>query len=219
VVELLESPRGLEMSGELRDVTFLVSDLRGFSDLSLKLSPQDVIRMVNCHLKHMVDTIEQYRGTINDFEGDAILVFFGAPLMADDDQPRAVACAIEMQNRMMDVNTELEQLGLPELSMGIGINSGTVVVGNIGSEKRAQYSALGSAINTAYRIESFTTGGQILIGPKVHEELRSSVHVRDTFQVEFKGVDKPLVLYDIEGIDGEYSHSLSCNHPDILKKV
>lgn len=202
VEELLGSPRGLQMSGELREVTFLVSDLRDFSALASRLSPQKVIKMVNHYLENMVEIIGFYRGTVNEFEGDAILAFFGAPLTGYDDQERAVACAVEMQNRMTDVNTGLRRLNLPELAMGIGINSGEVVVGNIGSEKRAKYGAIGSPINIAYRIESYTVGGQILISPNIYEKVRSTVRVRGTMDVQLKGVDRSLTVYDVIGIEG-----------------
>ncbi|MGW8302976.1 MAG: CHASE2 domain-containing protein, partial [Desulfobacterales bacterium] len=133
VVEaLLDSPTGLKMSGENREVTFLVSDLRGFTALTSSLSPQQVIEIINRYFEYMVDVIARYQGTVNEFMGDGILAFFGAPLYADDDADRAVACAIEMQNALLAVNAEQRRLKLPELAMGIGINTGEVVVGNIG---------------------------------------------------------------------------------------
>ncbi len=204
VDELLGSPRGLKMSGEIKEVTFLVSDLRGFTALSSKLSPHEIIDILNRYLDRMVEIIARYRGTVNELEGDGILAFFGAPLSGDDDQERAVACAIEMQNRMVEVNEEQRRLGLPELAMGIGINSGDVVVGNIGSVKRAKYSAIGSPINTAYRIESHTVGGQILISHGTYEAVRTQVNICGTMEVEFKGIDQPLTLHDVIGIEGKY---------------
>jgi len=204
VEELLDSPKGLKMSGESREVTFLVSDLRGFSSLSSSLSPDSVIPTLNRYFGRMVEIIARYRGTVDELQGDGILVFFGAPLSGSDDPERAIACAIEMQNAMKDLNLDQQRLSLPELSMGIGINTGEVVVGNIGSEKRAKYSAIGAPINTAFRIESYTVGGQILISPSTYEKVRSRVNVRATMAVQFKGVDRPVTLYDVFGIGGEY---------------
>ena len=105
---------------------------------------------------------------------------------------------------MEDLNSDQQRLNLPELSMGIGINSGQVVVGNIGSEKRAKYGAIGTPINTAFRIESHTVGGQILISPSTYEKVRSLVRVRGTMEVQFKGIDQPVTLYDVSGMQGEY---------------
>ena len=205
VVEvLLDSPTGLKMSGENREVTFLVSDLRGFTALTSSLSPQQVIEIMNRYFEYMVDVIARYQGTVNEFMGDGILAFFGAPLYADDDPERAVACAIEMQNALVAVNVEQRRLKLPELAMGIGINTGEVVVGNIGSERRASYGAVGTPINAAYRIESFTIGGQILISTTTYERIETEMTIIGTKEVKFKGLDKPVNLYDVAGIGGPY---------------
>jgi adenylate cyclase len=204
VEELLDSPEGLKMSGENREVTFLVSDLRGFTALTSRLSPHEVIEIMNRYFEYMVKIISRYRGTVNEFMGDGILAFFGAPLYADDDPERAVACAIEMQNALVAVNVEQRRLKLPELEMGIGINTGEVVVGNIGSEQRASYGAVGTPINAAYRIESFTVGGQILISPPTYDRVGSDLTIRGTKEVKFKGLDQPVCLYDVEGIGEPY---------------
>jgi adenylate cyclase len=204
VEELLGSPEGLKMSGENREVTFLVSDLRGFTAMTSSLSPHQVIEIMNRYFERMVEVIAPYKGTVNEFTGDGILAFFGAPLYADDDPERAVACAIEMQNALVAVNAEQRRLKLPELAMGIGINTGEVVVGNIGSEQRASYGAVGTPINAAYRIESFTVGGQILISPSTYEKVQSRISINGTREVKFKGLDQPVILYDVAGIGDPY---------------
>ncbi len=204
VEELLDSPTGLKMSGENREVTFLVSDLRGFTALTSSLSPQQVIEIINRYFEHMVDVIARYQGTVNEFMGDGILAFFGAPIYAHDDPERAVACAIGMQNALVAVNAEQRRLKLPELAMGIGINTGEVVVGNIGSERRASYGAVGTPINAAYRIESFTVGGQILISPTTYDRVESDLTIIGTKEVKFKGLDEPVALYDVAGIGQPY---------------
>jgi hypothetical protein len=136
--------------------------------------------------------------------GDGILAFFGAPLFATDDPERAVACAIEMQNALVAVNAEQRRLKLPELEMGIGIDTGEVVVGNIGSEQRASYGAVGTPINAAYRIESFTVGGQILISPTTYDKVQSRVRTWGTKEVKFKGLAQAVCLYDVAGIGDPY---------------
>jgi class 3 adenylate cyclase len=208
VEELLDSPQGLKMSGEIREVTFLVSDLRGFTALTARLSPHEIIEVINRYFEYMVEVIARYRGVVNEFMGDGILVFFGAPLQAEDDAERAVACAIDMQRAMARVNDEQRRLNLPELSMGIGVNTGEVVVGNIGSERRAAYGAVGSPINFAYRIESYTVGGQILISPGTYRKVQSIVKARSTKEVRFKGFEDPVKLYDVVGLDGQYPVSV-----------
>lgn len=214
VEELLDSPEGLKMSGENRRVTFLVSDLRGFTSLSFRLAPHDIIKILNNYFERMVEIIARYRGTVDELQGDGILVFFGAPLREKDDTERAVACAVEMQNAMPGINEAQRQRGLPELSMGIGINTGEVVVGNIGSEKRTKYGAVGSPINETYRIESYTVGGQILISPATYREIESRVLVKDTMEVHFKGIDEAVKLYDVAGMTGTYEVSLLEKAPE-----
>ena len=203
--ELLDNPAGLNMKGETREVTFLVSDLRGFTALTTTLSPHEIIEVMNRYFEHMVEVISKYRGVVNEFMGDGILVFFGAPLKGEDDAQRAVACAIEMQGAMEPVNDVQRRLNLPELSMGIGINSGEVVVGNIGSARRAAYGAVGSPINIAYRIEAFTVGGQILISPSTYDQVQSEVVISEIKQVQFKGIDHPVNVYDVVGLKGAYN--------------
>lgn len=209
VDELLGSSDSLKMSGEIRDVTFLVSDLRGFTALSSELSPNEVISILNSYLERMIEIINHYRGTVSEFQGDGVLVFFGAPLKHADNPQRAIACAIEMQNALIDINTIQRQSNLPQFNMGIGINSGDVVVGNIGSERRAKYGAVGNPINIAFRIESFTAGGQILISPNTFKKVQSQVRTRGSVKVNFKGINHPMKLYDIIGIKGKYNLSLA----------
>jgi len=213
---LLASPDGLRLGGELRDLTMLVSDLRGFSSMVARLDPPTVVQITNRYLARMIDVITHYRGTVDEFQGDGILAFFGAPLAAEDDPERAVACAIEMQNAMAEVNAEQRRLGLPALAMGIGLNRGEVIVGNIGSEQRTKYGAMGSAINTAYRIESYTVSGQILISPELYARVQDVVRVQGTIEVQFKGVEQPLTLYDICGMAGPYGVALRDKPQEVL---
>ena len=163
VETILEQPDGLKIGGEKRQATILMSDLRGFTSLSEGLPAEDVVAMVNIYLETMTDIILKYQGTIDEFIGDGILVIFGAPLQRPDDAQRAVACAVDMQLAMASVNDLNRQAGHPEVALGIGINTGPMVVGNIGSKKRMKYGVVGSNVNLTARIESYTVGGQIFI--------------------------------------------------------
>ncbi|MCA9428814.1 MAG: adenylate/guanylate cyclase domain-containing protein, partial [Candidatus Omnitrophica bacterium] len=163
VDSLLQSPEGLAMGGETRTVTVLMADLRGFIAKTQGLPPERVVQLVNVFLSAMTEVILRHGGTIDEFIGDAILVIFGAPVLGEDDASRAVRCALEMQREMVAVNEQNRALGLPEVEMGIGLSTGEVVVGNIGSERRAKYGVVGATVNLASRIESFTRGGDILL--------------------------------------------------------
>jgi adenylate cyclase len=215
VDELLDSPDGLTMNGETREVTFLVSDLRGFTAISSRFPPNEVINIVNFYFENMLEIILRHGGTVNEFMGDGMLVFFGAPMASGDEPERAMACAIAMQLQMPEVNAQLRAQGRPELAMGIGVHTGEVVVGNVGSEQRSSYTAVGNTINTAFRIESYTTGGQILISDTTYRRIRDLVTIRDTLEKKFKGVSETVVLYDVGSIQGHYN--LALPEPEALE--
>ena len=205
VAQLLDVPEGIELGGELRQVTILMSDLRGFTALAECLAPQEVMTVLNRYLEAMVDVILAYRGTIIEILGDGLLVLFGAPLTRDDDAERAVACALAMQLRLDATNAPNRQAGLPDVDMGIGIHTGEVVVGHIGSQQRTKYGVVGSAVNLTGRIESYTTGGQILISPTTYAETAAVLTVSHQMTVVPKGVAAPLTLYAVSGIGGAHA--------------
>jgi adenylate cyclase len=170
-MEILKSPGGFKLGGELRDMTVLVSDLRGFSSVIETLEAPRILEMVNRYLEKMVPIIERHEGTIDEFTGDGILVFFGAPRLLPDHPNRAVDCALEMQEAMRQLNEENQGRPLPQLSMGIGISCGQLVVGNIGSKSRRKYGALGSPINVAFRLEKKARPGEILVTQAVKNRI------------------------------------------------
>lgn len=205
VANLLETPEGLKLGGDRRNITILTSDLRGFTALSERLSPEQVIQILNLYLEHMADVINHYEGTIDEFMGDGILVLFGAPITKENDALRAIACACAMQLAMGAVNEKLKPFGVPQLEMGIGIHTGEVVVGNIGSEKRTKYGIVGSPVNLAYRIESYTQGGQILASQQTLTEAGSNVRINKRLNVQPKGFKHAIAVYDVAGIAGFYN--------------
>jgi class 3 adenylate cyclase len=154
----LRDPDSVKLGGELRTVSILMSDLRGFSALSKRLGPQTMIELLNRYFARMVPVILAHGGTITEFIGDAILVLFGAPVVGPDDAARAVRCAWAMQRAMAASNHESRAAGLPELTMGIGLHVGRVVAGNIAGPDRVKYGVVGPPINLAARIESLTVG-------------------------------------------------------------
>ncbi len=206
VASLLESPSGLKFGGERRKVTIMLSDLRGFSAISERLPPEQVVTILNLYLGVMSDIITHYHGTINEFIGDGIFVMFGAPIYRKDDSQRAIACAVAMQAAMDNVNEQNRALGLPKIEMGIGINTGEVVVGNIGSQKRAKYTVVGNHVNLTARIESYSVGRQILISEDTYKDAGTAiVETRGQIQVEPKGIKEPITLYEVSGIGGKHN--------------
>jgi PAS domain S-box-containing protein len=202
VTKILESPEGVNLGGEIREITILVSDLREFTPLTESMESSQVVGIINRYLEKMTAIIMRYGGTIDEFIGDGILVFFGAPIPFPDHPKRAVACALEMQASMDEFNKESIRLGIPELQMGIGINCGELIIGNIGSKKRKKYGGVGSPINVAFRVESQTSGGEILITPSVQTRLAENLQIDATREVNLKGFDAPMTLFRVAGMRG-----------------
>ena len=194
---LLDHPEGLDLSGERREITILMADIRGFTSLAAQREPTEVVQLVNHFLSPMTDVIMRHGGTIDEFIGDAILALFGAPKPCDDHAERAVRCAIDMQREMARVNEQNRSVNLPDVQTGIGINTGEVVVGNIGSEQRAKYGVVGHAVNFTARIESFSEGGQILVSERTLAQCNGVARVVNEHRVRPKGFDADVTLSEI----------------------
>ena len=204
VKKLLDTPDGLKLGGVKRTLTIMMSDLRGFTALSERLDAADLISLLNHYLEEMTGAIQKYGGTIIEFIGDGILAIYGAPDYFEDHAARAVSAAIEMQSRMPEINKWNEKKGYPPLEMGIGINTGEVIVGNIGSEKRTKYGVAGAAVNMCGRIESYTTGGQILIPPATMDAIPAQLEISKEITVYPKGAKGELLLSQVSGIGAPY---------------
>ncbi|HUS23213.1 MAG TPA: adenylate/guanylate cyclase domain-containing protein, partial [Aeromicrobium sp.] len=215
VSSLLETPEGLTLGGEKRVVTLLMSDLRGFTAAAERLDPEQVVKVLNNYLGTMADIITEYQGTIDEFIGDAVFALFGAPVRRDDDAERAMACALAMQLAMEEINAYNRREGLPEVEMGIGLNTGEVVVGNIGSMKRAKYGVVGSHVNLTSRIESFTVGGQILISVATLKGGGDIAKVGERLEFQAKGFKDPIAMYDLLGIAGAHNLMLPERREDL----
>ena len=202
---ILESPTGASLGGEKRELTILMSDLRGFTSIGERMAAEDVVAIINIYLGLMTEIILKYEGTIDEFIGDAIFVIFGAPVISEDHAQRAVACAIEMQEAMAEVNQRCRAANYPEVHQGIGINTGDIVVGNIGSEKRMKYGCVGRNVNLTARVESYTVGGQIFISESTRNSCGDILRIDDRMKVSPKGVREPITIYEVGAIGGAYN--------------
>ncbi len=196
--ELLENAENLNLGGEERTVTILMADLRGFTPMAETLKPTEVVKLLNRYLSRMTDIIENCGGVIVDFYGDGILAFFNGPnselAKRTMDALKAASC---MQRSLEFISSENIAEGLPELQMGIGIHTGQVVIGNLGSEKRGKYGIVGSAVNTTKRVETIAKGGSILISEKTLGVIGSDVEVVREIQVELKGLEGTWQLFEV----------------------
>jgi len=204
---LLASPEGLRFGGEKRMITVLMSDLRGYTRFAEQGDPAMVMDVLNGYLARMTDIIIEHGGTINEFIGDAIFAVFGAPLPHADHAERAAGAALAMQRAMARVNRDHAARGLPPFDMGIGLNTGEAVVGNIGSEQRAKYAVVGSAVNVAARVEGATVGGQVFVTAATYEGIRALADVAAPVTVALKGLSEPLALYELRGLSGRFGHA------------
>ena len=191
----LRDREALRLGGEVRAVTILMSDLRGFSALSERLGPEAMITILNRYLARMTPVILEHGGLINEFIGDAILVLFGAPLARPDDTARAVQCARAMQQTLAALNEEHRRAGLPELAMGIGLHHGEVVAGNIGTAERAKYGVVGPAVNVAARLQALSEAGEIVASEAVVARAGANGATGPPAQVWLKGMHRPVTVF------------------------
>ena len=202
---VLESPDGLSLGGRKREVTVLMSDLRGYTRFAEHGDPTGVMEVLNDYLGRMADIVIAHGGTVNEFIGDAVFAVFGAPVEHPDHAERAAATALAMQRTMDELNDANAARGRPRFEMGIGINTGEAVVGNIGSEQRTKYAVVGAAVNLAARVESCTVGGQILLSESTVRYLGPLAEVAPPIHVELKGLDAPVALYELRGLGGRWA--------------
>jgi len=199
--ELMNKPGALRLGGETRTVTIMMSDLRDFTSKTERLRPEQVIKMRNRYFSRMIAVIERYRGIIVDFYGDSILVFFnGSEADVETRAMAAINCALEMQREMKGFQNENIDRGLPELSMGIGIHTGDVIVGNIGTESRAKYGIVGAPVNLTDRIQAVAGYGRVVISEATYNTISACVNIADEFVVCLKGVEEDQKLYEVESV-------------------
>jgi adenylate cyclase len=204
--ELMKQPERVRLGGERRDVAILMSDLRNFTPLSESLTPEETIRVLNNYFSHMIEIIQKNHGIIVDFFGDALLVFFDpldGPIIPSVRQ--AIRCALDMQKDIGNYNIESGAAGLPELEMGIGVNAGEVVVGNIGSAARAKYGIVGAPVNMTNRIQAVAAAGEVVVSESVYRFAKDELVVKRSTTVQLKGIREPVKLYAIESFQNEFN--------------
>ncbi len=184
--------------GSKENLTILFSDIRGFTSISERLEAEKVVELLNGYLSEMVDVIFRHEGTLDKFIGDAIMAFWGAPIRISDHGKRTVLAALDMRRQLEAFNQGLVAKGLIPLDMGVGINTGEVILGNIGSEKKLDYTIIGDNVNLASRMEGLTKeyGSPILITESTYEEVKSSIPCRIIDMVRVVGRKKGIRIYE-----------------------
>jgi len=187
----------LNPGGELKALTILFSDIRGFTGMSERMEPGEIVELVNEYFGMMVEVLFRHGGTLDKFIGDSIMAFWGAPLARPDDPLRAVRCAVEMQEKLSQFNSLMANSNQLPIPVGIGINTGRAVVGNLGSARRYEYTVLGDAVNIASRVQQFAEPGQILITGSTFDAVRSDVKVEEMPPAELRGRQAKVPLYRV----------------------
>ena len=201
VDHLLDSPEGFRLGGEKRHVTVLVAELKGFTALAERLAPEDVVRMLNRWFEAMFDVAADHGGAISDVGGAGCQVLFGAPLAVDRAARRAVECALAMRTRLERLNETSDGGAFPLVEMGVGVHTGTAVIGNVGSARRARYGAVGSEVNLAERIESYATAGQILVSDATLQEAGDGIRLDGTMDLRPRGIERRVTVHDLAGLE------------------
>ncbi|KQP12664.1 adenylate/guanylate cyclase domain-containing protein [Pseudorhodoferax sp. Leaf267] len=186
-----------EAAADMRRVTILLSDLRGFTAIAEQHSALAMVEALNRYLARMTEIIVRWGGSIDKFMGDAIMVLFGAPDQLDEDISAAIACAIEMQIAMDEINADNQRHGMALWYMGIGINTGEVVAGQLGSALHSEYTVIGEQVNLASRIEAHSLRGQILLSEATWQQAQGFIETGDVNEVSVKGKRGAVRMYEL----------------------
>jgi adenylate cyclase len=205
VNQLMDNPNLLKLGGERKELTAFFSDVAGFSTISENLEPEELVELLNHYLTEMTDIIMKYEGTVDKFEGDAIIAFFGAPIPHEDHARRTCLVALEMQDRLAELREGWKKEGKHELFMRIGINTGAMVVGNMGSKSRMDYTMMGDSVNLAARLEGVNKQYRTytMISQFTYEQVKEDVEVRELDLIRVVGKNEPVRIFEVLAKKGE----------------
>ena len=195
--KILQSGSTLGAEPQRKMLTVVFTDIRNFSTMTESLEPEEIFHLLNRYLSEMVKIIHRYEGTLNKIIGDGLLIFFGDPIAIEDHARRAVLMAIDMQKKAAELREEWLQFG-HEFGIGIGINTGYMSVGNIGSESHKDYTVIGNQVNVASRLESLAKPGQILISQRTYSRVKDLIEVEEWGETRVKGLHTPVTIYQMK---------------------
>ena len=198
VMQMLENPESFKLGGVNQTITILFADIRGFTRMSEHAAPERIVGLLNKYFSAMTDIIFAHGGTLDKYLGDGLMALFGAPTTTPEDAGNALSAAVAMQRRIIGINQELNADGFPPLGVGIGLHTGEVTVGYIGSERRSEYTAIGDTVNTAARLESNAKGGEILISDATAKAAHSRYKLKPREPINVKNRIQPVVLWEVD---------------------
>ncbi|CAN5563356.1 adenylate/guanylate cyclase domain-containing protein [soil metagenome] len=198
VKQMLDNPESFKLGGVNQTITVLFADIRGFTRLSEHAAPEKIVGLLNRYFSAMTDIIFAHGGTLDKYLGDGLMALFGAPTTTPEDASNALNAAVAMQRRIIGINQELRAEGLAEIGVGIGMHTGEVTVGYIGSERRSEYTAIGDAVNTAARLESNARGGEILISGATSKAAGKRYKLKEREPITVKNREQPVPLFEVD---------------------
>lgn len=198
VKQMLENPESFKLGGVNQTITILFADIRGFTRISEHAPPEKIVGLLNRYFSAMTDIIFAHGGTLDKYLGDGLMALFGAPTTTPEDASNALNAAVAMQRRLLGINMELREEGLPEVGVGIGLHTGEVTVGYIGSERRSEYTAIGDSVNTASRLESNAKGGEILVSDVTAKAARARYKLHPREPINVKNRQQPVILWEVD---------------------
>jgi adenylate cyclase len=198
VKQMLENPESFKLGGVSQTITILFADIRGFTRISEHAPPEKIVSLLNRYFSAMTDIIFAHGGTLDKYLGDGLMALFGAPTATPDDASNALNAAVAMQRRLLGINRELRDEGIPEIGVGMGLHTGEVVVGYIGSERRSEYTAIGDTVNTSSRLESNALGGEILISDATAKAAHSRYKLQPREPIMVKNRQQPVNLWEVD---------------------
>lgn len=195
--QILSSGRQLGAQSRRKTMTVVFTDIRGFSAVTDSLEPEEIVHLLNRYFTEMTAIVHQHDGTLNKIMGDGLLIFFGDPIEMEDHARRAVEMAIAMQRRVRDMKEEWAEYG-HDLSIGIGINTGFMTVGNLGSDAYRDYTVIGNQVNIASRLVAMAKPGQILLSQRTYSQVKGRVEAEELPEVKVKGIHSPVKTYSVQ---------------------
>lgn len=198
VKQMLENPESFKLGGVNQTITILFADIRGFTRISEHAPPEKIVGLLNRYFSAMTDIIFAHGGTLDKYLGDGLMALFGAPTATPEDASNALNAAVAMQRRVLSINMELRNEGLQEIGVGIGLHTGEVTVGYIGSERRSEYTAIGDAVNTASRLESNAKAGDILLSDATAKAAHSRYKLEPREPIMVKNRQQPVALWEVD---------------------
>jgi len=198
VKQMLENPDSFKLGGVSQVITILFADIRGFTRISEHAPPEKIVNLLNRYFSAMTEIIFAHGGTLDKYLGDGLMALFGAPTATPDDASNALNAAVAMQRRMLGINRELHDEGFPEIGVGMGLHTGEVIVGYIGSDRRSEYTAIGDTVNTSSRLESNALGGEILISDATAKAAHSRYKLKPREPIMVKNRQQPVNLWEVD---------------------